>query len=300
MAFVSPLRYPGGKGKLANYIKLIFRYNNLMDGHYIEPYAGGSAVALQLLFDEYVTHIHVNDVSKPIFSFWHSVIHQTEDLCNLIQTTNITIDEWHKQKAIQANSENISLLKLGFSTFFLNRTNRSGILKGGVIGGKKQDGKYKLNARFNKSNLLRRIKRIARYKNRISLYNDDAAILIKRLDSELQNKVLFYLDPPYYKKGKGLYINYYEHTDHLNISQLITGLKHPWVVSYDRTAEIQTMYNHFQQISYSLNYSAAEHITSTEVMYFSDILCVPPVSNPTSINNNELATFLKNEQPFLS
>jgi len=299
MVFVSPLRYPGGKGKLANYIKLVFRFNNLMDGHYVEPFAGGSAIALQLLYNEYATHIHINDFSKSIFSFWHSVLNETDELCSLIENTTVSIDEWYKQKEIQLNSDYVSLLELGFSTFFLNRTNRSGILAGGIIGGKGQNGKYKIDARFNKPDLLHRIKKVARYKGRISLYNEDAEKLILNLGSELPERSLFYLDPPYYIKGKGLYDNYYEHKDHLSISRIVSRLKNKWIVSYDITPEIQSMYDDFQMISYRLNYSAANHQESTEVMYFCDDLCIPPINNPAKITNSKYLSILQNEFPIL-
>lgn len=297
MPFVSPLRYPGGKGKLANYIKLIFQYNELLDGHYVEPYAGGAAVALLLLYSEYVSHIHINDISKPIFAFWHSVLNDTEELCALIQDTEVSMDEWYRQKLIQEQDEQVSLLELGFSTFFLNRTNHSGILKGGVIGGKKQKGTYKLNARYTKTNLIQRIKRIARYRSRISLYNEDAEIFIKLIDTQLPEKSLVYLDPPYYVKGKGLYEDYYEHQDHLDISNIIAGIEHRWIVSYDKTQEIQNMYSDYQQVAYSLSYSTAKRYRGTEVMFFSDHLIVPPIKNPAKINNRTFANILQRELP---
>ncbi len=293
MPFVSPLRYPGGKGKLANYIKLIFRYNNLLDGHYVEPYAGGAAVALLLLYNEYVNHIHINDISKPLFAFWYSVLNSTDELCSLINDTEVKIDEWHKQKMVQEKAEEVSLLELGFSTFFLNRTNRSGILKGGIIGGKEQTGPFKLNARFNKANLIQRIKKVARYKSRISLYNDDAEIFIKVIAPQLPNKTLIYFDPPYYMKGKGLYEDYYEHQDHINISAIIANLNHRWIVSYDNTQEIQEMYTDYHSVLYSLSYSTSERYKGTEIMFFSDNLIVPPINNPAKIGNSELSRILQ-------
>jgi len=295
MSFVSPLRYPGGKGKLANYIKLIFSYNDLLDGHYVEPYAGGAAVALTLLYSEYATHIHINDVSKPLFALWYSILNDTDEFCALIQDTKISIDEWHRQKSIQEQFDQVSLLELGFSTFFLNRTNRSGILRGGVIGGKKQEGIFKLSARYNKTNLLQRIKRVALYKDRISLYNDDAEKFIKSINTQLPERTLYYFDPPYYIKGKGLYEDFYEHQDHLNIFTMIDNLKHKWIVSYDKTKEIQDMYKDYQQVTYSLSYSTAEHYKGNEVMFFSDNLIVPPIKVFTKISSNAITNILQRD-----
>ena len=99
--YYSPLRYPGGKGKLSHYVQLLIDYNLITDGHYVEPYAGGASVALALLFNEYVQNIHINDYDYRIYAFWDSVLNQTEQLCEKIIDTDITIQNWEKQKEIQ-------------------------------------------------------------------------------------------------------------------------------------------------------------------------------------------------------
>jgi len=135
-AYHSPLRYPGGKTKLTEYVKALFRHNGLMGGHYVEPYAGGASIALELVIQEFADHVHINDLDPSVWSFWKSVLDETDALCSLIADTPITMATWTEQREIQKNKDTASTLQLGFSTFFLNRTNRSGILKAGVIGGK--------------------------------------------------------------------------------------------------------------------------------------------------------------------
>ncbi len=157
--FYSPLRYPGGKTKIAPFIKELFYENNLVGMDYVEPYAGGAGAALTLLFEEYVSTITINDYDRSIYAFWHSIINNTEEFCEKISKTPIDVETWLVQKEIQKNKTNETLFSLGFSTFFLNRTNISGVIKGGVIGGKKQTGKYKIDARFNKSDLISKIHR---------------------------------------------------------------------------------------------------------------------------------------------
>lgn len=284
MRFSTPLRYPGGKGKLANFMKLVFEANNLYGGHYVEPYAGGAGIAFSLLFEEYATHLHINDLNKSVHALWACVLNDTDALCEFINNTPVTMDEWNKQKSVQENDSDHSMLELGFSTFFLNRTNRSGIIKGGVIGGKKQTGKWKLDARYNKKNLISRIEKIAKYKERISLYNCDANNFITDVLPYLPLKTLVYLDPPYYAKGSGLYENYYTVTDHVAISKLVRSkIKQPWIVSYDNTSEILQLYAKFYHIVYRLNYSAAEHYHGSELMFFCNTLNVPAVPNPAKV-----------------
>ena len=289
MAFLTPLRYPGGKGKLSNFVELLFQENNLLDAPYIEPYAGGAGVAITLLFDEFSSHIHINDINRSIFSFWYSVLNETDQLCSMIQSTKVTIEEWKHQQEIQNRINEVTLLELGFSNFFLNRTNHSGIIKGGVIGGKDQDGPFKLDARFNKSDLISRIQRIARYKNRISIYNMDAADFISQVLPDLPARSFLYLDPPYYIKGQGLYENYYNHHDHLSISRLVKTIQQHWIISYDNTEQILQMYNNYRQIIYNLSYSAGDRYKGSEVMFFSENLSIPPIESPVSVDKKRIS-----------
>lgn len=276
MEFLSPLRYPGGKAKVADFVQCLIKENALLDGTYVEPYVGGGSVALSLLFNEYVRDIYINDKDISIYAFWYSVLHESEALCKLIKDTPINVGTWHKLKEIQSNKENVDLLNLGFSTFFLNRTNRSGILKAGVIGGYDQTGNYKIDARFNKDDLIKRIQRIADYADRIHLSNEDAVTLVQRLNNDLCHNVIFYLDPPYYVKGKGLYMNYYNDEDHQDIAKVIDGIQnHRWIISYDNVDFIANLYSKYRQETFELNYSASNSGKGKEIMIFSDNLVIP-------------------------
>ena len=195
--YISPLRYPGGKLKVVEYVKKLMEVNDLVGGTYIEPYAGGASVALSLLYDKYASKIKINDIDRSIYAFWYCVLNETEAFCRLIADTPVNMDIWQTQHAVQRNKNSAELLDLGFSTFFLNRTNRSGILNGGVIGGKEQTGCFKIDARYNKKGLIERIENIAEYANLIELTSMDAVDLIKRYKRTPAAKTLCYLDPPY-------------------------------------------------------------------------------------------------------
>ncbi|HME43537.1 MAG TPA: DNA adenine methylase [Syntrophorhabdales bacterium] len=204
----------------------------------------------------------------------------------------MTIDEWRRQKEVQADSCNRTTLELAFSTFFLNRTNRSGILRGGVIGGIDQAGKWKLDARYNKEDLIARIKRIACYRNRIGLYNLDAAEFIRTQMHNLPAKALLYLDPPYYAKGQDLYENHYLSADHAELASLLCDqVKHPWIISYDAAPEIIDLYKHYTNIRYDLSYSAQARYLGSEIMFFSHNFAVPEVSHPARVNKKLLVMF---------
>ena len=273
MKVLSPLRYPGGKAKIADFIKQVVKDNDLLDGVYVEPYAGGAAVALSLLMDEYVSRIIINDKDRSIYAFWHSVLYDTDHLCQLIEETPVNMDTWRIQRELQSpeNKETVNLLMLGFSTFFMNRTNRSGIIKAGVIGGFNQTGNYKIDARYRKEELIARIRRIASYADRIELHHEDAVDLVNHIAQTEPENTILYLDPPYYQKGRGLYMNYYDDADHERIRDAITHVDSlRWIVSYDNSAFIKSLYQSFRSQEFYLNYSANNNGKGTEVIFFSN------------------------------
>lgn len=285
--FVSPLRYPGGKGKLADFMKLLISRNNLTGGDYAEIFAGGAAIAFELLIEGYVQAVHINDINSPLIAFWRSVLEETETLCRLIVDTPVTVAEWTKQKAVQANIAAYSSLELGFSTLFLNRTNRSGILTAGCIGGKNQSGNWKIDARFNKPSLIKRIRRISEFADQIHIYNIDAADFIRTQLPYLPERSLIYLDPPYFNKGHELYENHYDLDDHAEIARLITTIRQPWIVSYDSCKPIDDLYCAFRSKSYSIKYSAYNHYDGSEILFFSDNLAVPKIESPVTITQQD-------------
>lgn len=280
--YPSPLRYPGGKGKVANFVKLLFLRNNLVGHNYVEPYAGGAGVALSLLYEEYASHVYINDLDRKVFAFWYAALNHTDELCQRVANTPVTMEEWERQKAVQ-QTDDVSLLSLAFSTFFLNRTNRSGIIDGGVIGGSNQKGPWKLDARYNTDELVCRIRKLARYRSRITLTQMDAADYVREVVAELPEQTFVYFDPPYYVKGEGLYENSYQGDDHAEIAWLVRNVNQPWTVSYDAVPEIFELYKGFRQIVYDLSYSAAERYRGSEVMFFSPGLELPAVESPANI-----------------
>lgn len=265
----SPLRYPGGKHKLYKFVSETVTQNNCVT--YVEPFCGGAAIALQLLFDGVVKDIIINDYDYTIFCFWDSILNQTDEFIRLIESTNISVEEWHKQKEIRKDTDLHSKLEVGFSTFFLNRTNRSGIIdKAGPIGGLSQTGNYSIDCRFNKEKLINSIKKIARYKKHIFVYNLEAKDFINNVITK-KKKLFIFFDPPYYSKGPGLYKNFYKHEDHINLANTILKVlkRRKWIVTYDNTKAIRDMYNTIDFIQFELRYSLEKKRVANEIMFFS-------------------------------
>lgn len=263
---LSPLRYPGGKQILSRVLAQLICSNGVEGGTYAEPYAGGAGAALALLFSERVNKLLLNDADPCIFALWNSVFERTDEFIRLIVDTPLNVDEWRKQKSIYSSPQDRSLLEVGFATFYLNRTNRSGIISNaGPIGGLDQKGPWKIDARYNRLELPKRIERIALYRKRISFQNLDAIAFINGI--KLVKNLFIYLDPPYFAKGKELYLNHYVSEDHRNLASFMRSCREiHWVMSYDRAEDIERLYKPFRQISFALSYSASVRREGHEVL----------------------------------
>lgn len=270
----SPLRYPGGKTSLYPLVKSIIDTNNLNNSTYIEPFAGGSGLALKLLLNGVISELIINDIDASIFSFWNCVINRTDQLCDKILRTPVTIGEWNIQRKIWLEHGNGNIFDFGFATLFLNRTNVSGILKGGIIGGYEQTGKYKINARFNKQELIRKIQLIAEKRDNILIYNVDAIDFIIDILPNFPDSFVNF-DPPYVMKGSRLYVNYYNPENHNVLSNLINGYYGDWMMTYDDCSLIRDLYRERRRFLLPINYSAGVTKATKEIVIFSDSIEIP-------------------------
>lgn len=264
----SPLRYPGGKNCIFPFVSRLFHENDLIGSSYAEPYAGGAGLALRLLFEEYVERIFLNDLDRSIFAFWDAVLRRGDALCDWVEHVEVSMDSWHYYKGVQRAADVADSFELAKSTFFLNRTNVSGVLMGGVIGGRQQLGNFKIDARFNKSDLIARIQRIGRFRHRIELSNMDGIKFVRSIDAKSE-RIFIYLDPPYFQKGADLYLNFYKEQDHRRLARYVNRLRNRWMVSYDHHEFILNLYPANRKLLYRLSQSASNR-TGDEVLVFSE------------------------------
>lgn len=266
--FFSPLRYPGGKGKLEPFMELLIKQTGHFGGTYVEPFAGGAGIALELLEKEIVNDIVINDLDKGIYSFWRAILTETNRFIDDIRNVELTVNEWNRQRQVIDDCRRYSY-ELGFATFYMNRTNRSGIIKGGVIGGVEQAGTWKMNARFNREGLIERIAKIAEKKSRIHLYNKDVSSFVLNYLPRYQQNAFVYFDPPYFEKGKQLYLNFFSYNDHVRIERMIDNhVNCDWVITYDDVQEIADIYQNHILRRIDLNYSAAVKRKASEIIVF--------------------------------
>ncbi len=271
---VSPLRYPGGKGLLYSRLRSIIRDNRLTSRTYVEPYAGGAGAALGLLVSGQVEEIAINDLDSAVYAFWRAVVDEPDEFSQLVRTVDLTVEEWEKQREVYDTAPRDNLLQLGFATFYLNRTNRSGVLNGGPIGGKDQTGNYKIDARFNRDTLLERIRLIGLYASRITVTNHDGRDVIKRYADDAN--AFIYADPPYFEKAGSLYMNAFDGAGHQSLADGLNLAKSAeWVLTYDNVPEVHSLYAERRRVLFSLNYSAHRVMKALEVMVFSDSLRIP-------------------------
>jgi DNA adenine methylase len=273
----SPLRYPGGKHALTGLLSDVIVANDLHDGTLIEPYAGGAGASLQLLFNELVANIVINDLDPHIYTFWKSVVEEPERLIARLAKASITIEQWRR---CQATNKRPALrqrrIDVAFAVLFLNRCNRSGILMGGgPIGGYEQTGNWGIDARFNRDDLSARIRRIAEYRERITVRRRDALSLLNGLKPSTERRIVF-LDPPYYNKGQRLYLNSLNHSDHEALASCL--LENPpfhWILTYDNVVEIRSLYRSARCVPFELAYTAYTRRVGKELLILDPRLTLP-------------------------
>ncbi len=264
----SPLRYPGGKYKISKLVALLIGKLDIPCRTYVEPFAGGAGVALDLLFSGYVERIVINDSDKAIYSIWRAITTENAQFLDKMMATNVTLEEWQRQREIYYGDNKRYSLDFAFSAFFLNRTNHSGILSAGPIGGQEQND-WKLDVRFVKDKLARQIIRIGERKNDIKVCNRDVMTFIRNNLQRMEQDAFVYFDPPYYKKGRKLYKNFFTPELHRALHDLIrTDVLQDWIVSYDDVAEIRDIYDDYPSRTFSLDYSLANNGKGREIMYF--------------------------------
>lgn len=251
----TPIRYPGGKSKIYPLVKYIIDENNLRDCTYCEAFAGGSGLAMKLLLKGDVSKIVINDLDRAVYCMWNEIVNNSESLCEFIESVPLTPAEWEKHRETYRSQNETVDSELGKAAFYLNRTNVSGILGGGLIGGISQNGPYKMDARFNRDSLVAKIKKIASRSDDITVLDKDAVDFI---DDELSkiDHAFAYFDPPYVKKGPGLYRNSFNESDHRFLAKKILDLKCGWMVTYDDDPLIDDVYSGYIRGDMSIRYSA--------------------------------------------
>jgi DNA adenine methylase len=243
-----------------------------------EPYAGAAGASLELLLGEYAESVLINDLDYRIYAFWWAVLKRTDQFIDRIRSISLTIKEWRRQRTIYRTARKHKRFDVGFATFYLNRTNRSGIIvNGGPIGGIEQEGEWGLDARFTRSTLVSRIERIAAYRDRILISNLDALEFVERIESSYPDKALFiYLDPPYYEKGQHLFSTYV-HEDHVAVSKALRSIKRPyWAITYDDVPAIRKIFANCRVMPFRLRYTAHNRRHGKELLILPSSLVVPP------------------------
>ncbi len=268
---VSPLRYPGGKGALYARLKWLIRESGLAGCTYVEPYAGGAGAGLSLLVTGQVDRVVINDLDPAIYAFWRALVENPDGLIKRVRKVKLSVREWKRQRNVYIDCDVDDIESLGFATFYLNRTNHSGVLNGGPIGGLEQTGRFKIDARFNRPDLEERIRILGLYGNRITVLCENGIDVIKRYAR--LSKTFVYADPPYFEKAGSLYMNTFSAQDHVDLSKVLNAMaRKSWLLTYDDVSQVHDLYKDRRRRSFELNYSAHKVAKATEIAVLSDRL----------------------------
>ena len=279
MRYASPLRYPGGKACLSQFLEDTIDINDLRGCSYFEPYAGGAGAALKLLYDGVVTQLFLNDLDYRVYAFWKSALERTDEFISLIGNTKLDIEEWRRQNEICQKPGNHKLIQIGFAAFYMNRCNRSGIITGaGPIGGYEQQGTWRMDVRYNREALSERIWVLGRHRRQIHISRADAiAFLRTRLPRGRRRREVFvYIDPPYVGNGQRLYLNAYVDRDHRALSKYLNAQSAlSWLVSYDDAQLVRECYGDQRIRKVEIQYALQTKRAAQELLIVPNHLALP-------------------------
>lgn len=235
---------------------------------YAEPYAGGASAALHLLAAGVVKSVLLNDADVRIYAVWHSVLTKPDEFIERIQTVDLTMETWRECMAVVAEPGNKpDLFQLGFATFFLNRTNRSGIVVGaGPIGGYDQSGKWLLGARFYRNTLADRVRWIGSKRRKIRASNLDGLSFLRECEKNEAGTFTF-VDPPYIHAGSRLYYDGMTEKAHRKLAAHFhaKSRKH-WAMTYDDCELVREMYGDLNIRDLRVQYSLQSRRSANEVL----------------------------------
>ncbi|RMH45508.1 MAG: DNA adenine methylase [Gammaproteobacteria bacterium] len=247
MRLLSPLRYPGSKKRLSDYICDTLLQNNFTPSLYVEPFVGGGSVFLKLLQEDLIEKAVLIDRDPWVASFWRTVFWDTDWLLKQIEEAVVTLGEWERLK----NGNPKTTRERAWTCLFLNRTSFSGILEktAGPLGGKSQKGRYKIDCRFPRETLISRIKNISKYREKVFAILDlswnDGLVWINNKQKKgvlPSDRVFYYFDPPFFNKASALYRYYFNNGDHRRLRDALLQLTDKWILSYDSAEEVEELY----------------------------------------------------------
>jgi len=260
---------------MADLLGQIRRLNGLSDRAQAEPFAGGAGASLGLLYREEAPEVHINDADHSIRDFWWAIINRPDEFADMLSATRLSMAEWRRQRDTYRDRRRMPRLRRGFATFYLNRCNRSGIImNGGPIGGVKQTGEWGLDARFNKEELKTRCRKVYEYRERIRVTGLDGLEFLKASDPAT---TFYFIDPPYFAKGKTLYLNRLDAAYHEALGAYLKTIhSSSWVLTYDDCPEIRQIYEGWATVRpFSLRYAASERRAGRELMIVPNWMRLP-------------------------
>ena len=292
---LSPLRYPGGKRRLVKYVQETLTRNGDRPKIFVEPFAGGASVSLQLLANDSVETIGLGERDPMLADFWRTVFFDSDWLIGKIKNIDISVSEWDRFRKMTPRSRRGNALKC----LFLNRTSFSGILasSAGPIGGKSQTSDYPIDCRFPVDKIVDRIQNIANYADRVSFINNGdwaETIELARRKAVKASNVTYYFDPPFFNKANKLYRCFFSHDDHYTLFRTLMSLKSKWILSYDMTDEVVDLYSsHHNGHTIEIRYTAgSKSVSHTEELLATNFPLSPstkrlwPLSDQLDLSTN--------------
>jgi DNA adenine methylase len=272
--YASPLRYPGGKARMAPWLTDTFEALLWpMDVEiWLEPFGGGAGAALTALASGRVPEAWIVEANPALAAFWTTVMNDGPAMADRVERTVPTLGMFQDSRqtvAAALDGERIDTFKLGLAAFILNRCSRSGMIlpSVGPIGGKAQTGLHTVAARFNAAALADRIRTVHALGDRFKVFAGDGISFLEDLPaSGVQDEVFCFVDPPYIGVGNDLYAIGMDDDLHQRLANALNRLTAPWLLTYDAHPQIPQLYPDSQVLEFDIPHTAGSSRVGTEYL----------------------------------
>lgn len=254
----SPLRYPGGKNRVA---KMLLEH---MPPHtdYREIFAGGAA----LFFSKpRVKKNWLNDLHPGLCAFYRAVQKHFDQFAALCRQQDGSLrarfDEWAARRDLMDATGDEMLVERAVQYYFLNRT----VWGGRVVYDPRRKSRLYFSNPSGWSNLEKKLAHLSAISEKLRGVKITCDGYQKCLAGATAD-TLIYADPPYFRESVGhitdrLYDKSFDYDCHRKLAALLKKTKAKVMVSYDDCPEIRELYKSWNIIEKQWRYCGRYAVT---------------------------------------
>lgn len=274
---ISPLRYPGGKSRIWEHLAAQYTQAPLgeLDAEiWFEPFAGGLGAGLKMLQESIIGELWFCEANRGLGALWGELVANPTALIDTVSSLpeRMSLDVYQEALAVLAAPDSYPQLQVAVAALVVNRCSRSGMVTPttGPIGGKQQDGKYRVGDRWNLPRTISTLEKLAPLTRYMRFVGPDGISALAGLpNSGFAEEVFVFADPPYVGAGQRLYQHGLDESGHRALADALHDLDEThWVLAYDEAPLVRELYEGLHIQEYTLHHTANRSKSGAELLIY--------------------------------